>query len=56
MKAKEDKKDVRTSVTMTQSDSDTIAQNAKDKGLSVSSYMVLCAVHPNENTPDTMVK
>ena len=56
MKAENDKINVRTSVTMTQNDSATIAQNAKDKGLSVSSYMVLCSVHPNQNTPETMAK
>ncbi len=56
MKAENDKRNVRTSVTMTQKDSETIAKNAKEKGLSVSSYMVLRSVHPNQNTPETMVK
>ena len=44
MKAENDKRNVRTSVTMTQKDSETIAKNAKEKGLSVSSYMVLIAI------------
>ena len=56
MKAENDKRNVRTSVTMTQKDSETIAKNAKEKGLSVSSYMVLSSVHPNQNTPETMAK
>lgn len=56
MKAENDKRNVRTSVTMTQNDSEAIAQKAKEKGLSVSSYMVLSSVHPNENTPETMAK
>ena len=56
MKAENDKRNVRTSVTMTQKDSETIAKNAKERGLSVSSYMVLSSVHPNQNTPETMVK
>ena len=56
MKAENDKRNVRTSVTMTQNDSETITQKAKEKGLSVSSYMVLSSVHPNENTPETMAK
>ncbi|MBR6985571.1 MAG: hypothetical protein IKH75_18980 [Ruminococcus sp.] len=56
MKAENDKRNVRTSVTMTQNDSETIAKNAKERGLSVSSYMVLSSVHPNQNTPETMVK
>ena len=56
MKAENDKRNVRTSVTMTQKDSETIAKNAKERGLSVSSYMVLSSVHPNQNTPETMIK
>ena len=34
----------------------TLNDLAKEKGLSVSSYMVLSSVHPNENTPETMAK
>ena len=49
MKAEKDKKNKRTSVTMTNEDYVVIEQKAKERGLAVSPFMVECSVHSQEN-------
>ena len=53
MKAETDKKNKRTSVTMTNEDYDIIEQKAKERGLAVSPFMVECSVHSHGSfTPE----
>ena len=57
MKAENDKKNKRTSVTMTSEDYDIIEQKAKERGLAVSPFMVECSVHSHESfTPENKAR
>lgn len=57
MKAETDKKNKRTSVTMTNEDFDIIEEKAKERGLAVSPFMVECSVHSHEClTPENKAK
>ena len=57
MKAEKDKKNKRTSVTMTNEDYVVIEQKAKERGLAVSPFMVECSVHSQENfTPENKAR
>lgn len=57
MRAESDKKNKKTSITMTESDFEIIAQRAKERGMGVSPYMVDCAVHSQDSvTPEKKAK
>ncbi len=57
MKAENDKKNAKTSVTMTNEEHDIIAQKAAKRGLRVSPYMVECSVHSDDLiTPEKRIK
>lgn len=49
MKAENDKKDKNTSVSMTAEDFAVIKQNAQERGLKISPYLVECGVHRQDS-------
>ncbi len=53
MRAESDKKNKKSSITMTESDYEIIAAKARERGMGVSPYMVNCALHSEEGvTPE----
>lgn len=57
MKAEEDKKKKKTSVSMTEEDFSIIEKNAGERGMKVSPYLVECGVHRQDSmSPEKRVK
>lgn len=57
MRSKEDKKNINTSVRMTQGDHDLLQQRANECGMSFGSYIVSTAVNSDKSlTPETVSK